>query len=189
MGNEEKSELQIIRKRLDLGNNVLVRFDEQENFYRLIFDDGFQTWAYSDNKFFYQKSRQFQKSIIEMNHRKYLIALSKYENFKEYSYSADAGSLLLGTVDFAISLGNGYGDGCFKFRVYDEDIDLAFVGKGWKYERGVEGNLFVFDYDCLNKAEREEAICNGRAVKLAGRYAIYRRDARCNFAFVKLADV
>ena len=188
MGNDSKSEMQIIRERLNLGKNVIVRPDEQENFYRLIFDDGFEYLAYSDNRFFYKKCRDYLKDIIDMHHKKYLDIISKYKNFSEYQYAADAGTLLIGDDNFAFHLSNGYGDGSFKFRVYYEDIDLGSANKGWKFDTIVEGSFYLFDYDCLGKEDRRAEIEAGQAVKLDGRYAIYRRDARCNFAFVRLSD-
>ena len=184
-----KDDLEIIKKRLGLENKVAIWPERDDGFYMIYFPDGFKYRIYSENRFYYKRTRDYYKGLIDLRYKEYLNNFAKYRNYKEYSYCADAGSLALGNENLAFSLHNGYGDGCFKFRVYDEDIDLDLLDRGWKYETVVNGNFYIFDYDCLKKAERAEEISRGQAVELNGRYAIYRRHGRCNFAFVKTSDI
>lgn len=191
---EKLSICELIKKRLDLNEDIIVSLDEefskyskeeQERHFKITYPDGYVTGAYSDNKFYYQKSRDCEKERLEFLHKRYLENCAKYRNYKEFKYFADAGSLAVGFEDFIVNLSNRYGDGSFSFRVYEENIDLHNL-KGWVFDRTIKGDdFYIFDYDCLDKKERYEAIERGKAIKLSGRYAVYTRDARCNFAFVK----
>lgn len=79
---------------------------------------------------------------------------------KEFNYSTDGGSLMLGTKAFKAHYSNGYGDG--KFTVYiDENGNDP---DNWKFVDSVEGQFNVYDYD-TNDAEI--------LTTLSGRYGIY----------------
>lgn len=187
---EIKNDCELIAKRLCLdAKKAFVWPEKNEHYYIIHFSDGFKYRVYSENRFYYKRARDYYKGCIDLHHKKYLDNFAKYRNYKEYLYYADAGALALGNENFAFSFHNGYGDGCFKFRVYDDDIDLDLLDRGWKYETVINGNFYIFDYDCLKKAERAEEISKGLALGLNGRYAIYRRNGRCNFAFVKTSDI
>ena len=108
------------------------------------------------------------------------------KNYRQYRYSADAGSLLVGDANFAISIGNDYGDGDYKFRVYDSGINYKEEKENWVFKNEIDGTFYVFRYDCLNKEERTDAIAKHKAVKLEGNYQIFTsKTLDGNIAFIK----
>lgn len=64
---------------------------------------------------------------------------------KEFNYSADGGSLMLGTEAFKAHYSNGYGDG--NFPVYIDESGKDPNNKHWKFVDSVEGQFNVYDYD------------------------------------------
>ena len=108
------------------------------------------------------------------------------KNYRQYKYSADAGSLLIGDANFVFRLGNGYGDGEYKFRVYNEGLNYKEEEENWVFEISIDGIFYVFKDDCLEKEERAEAIAKRKAVKLEGYYGIFTsKTLDGNIAFVK----
>lgn len=85
---------------------------------------------------------------------------------KEYYYTAEAGSVMLGTDDFKAHYPNGSGDGDFKIYISEENEVINPEADGWHFVDGVEGVFDVFDYDCRG-AER--------LTTLIGRYFIYNK--------------
>lgn len=86
---------------------------------------------------------------------------------KEYYYTAEAGSVMLGTDDFKAHYPNGSGNGDFKIYV-DKENDVTNPNvNGWNFIDVVEGIFNVYDYDC-HGAER--------LTSLIGRYLIYNRN-------------
>lgn len=80
---------------------------------------------------------------------------------KEFNYSADGGSLMLGTETFRARFTNGYGDGEFTVTIDENgEVDLH----GWCFVEDVEGKFNVYDYDFGNA----EILTT-----LEGRYGIY----------------
>lgn len=81
---------------------------------------------------------------------------------KEFKYSADGGSLMLGTEAFKAHYFNNYGDG--EFTVFIDESSKDTDEKRWKYIDSVEGQFNVYDYDCGNA----EILTT-----LNGRYGVY----------------
>lgn len=85
----------------------------------------------------------------------------------EYYYTAEAGSVMLGTEDFKAHYPNGSGDGDFKIYVDKADEVANPEGSGWHFVDIVEGIFNVYNYDCRG-AER--------LTSLIGRYLIYNKS-------------
>lgn len=81
---------------------------------------------------------------------------------KEFNYSADGGSLMLGTEAFKAHYSNGYGDG--DFTVYIDESGKDPDEKRWKFIDSVEGQFNVYDYD----GKSAEVL-----IALNGRYGVY----------------
>lgn len=139
----------------------------------------------SSSKFRYLEEREKVQKELERT----LLESKRYYEYRYFEFSSDVGSLAIGSKEFKINIPNGYGDGSFLCRVYDEDIDLESFNKGWKFYTTIDGQCYLFDYDCLDAFERKEAIENNKAFELFGRYAIYTRrvdyEGIAGIAFVK----
>lgn len=91
---------------------------------------------------------------------------SKYDQqARVFDYSADGGSLLIGTPAFNAGFDNGYGDGCFQ--VVIDDGEGRHDDDGWDFvdSIGGDGDFHVYPYDC-------EAT--NPLVTITGRWAVYR---------------
>lgn len=86
---------------------------------------------------------------------------------KKYYYTAEAGSVMLGTEGFKAHYPNGSGDGDFKIYIDEADDVANPEAVGWHFVDVVEGIFDVYDYDCY-EAER--------LTSLIGRYLIYSRS-------------
>lgn len=64
---------------------------------------------------------------------------------KKFNYSADGGSLMVGTETFKAHYSNDYGDGGFTVYI-DDDGNYPDCNK-WKFVDSVEGQFNVYDYD------------------------------------------
>lgn len=139
----------------------------------------------SSSKFRYLEEREKVQKELQRT----LLESKRYYEYRYFEFFSDAGSLAIGSKEFKINIPNGYGDGSFLCRVYDEDINLDDFKKGWKFYTTVSGDFYLFSYDCLDAAERKEAIENNKAFELSGRYAIYTRgvddEYKAGIAFVK----
>lgn len=89
---------------------------------------------------------------------------------KEFNYSAEGGSLMLGTEAFKAHYSNYYGDGTFTVYIDENGNDPD----NWKFVDSVEGQFNVYDWD-TNDAEI--------LTTLSGRYGIYCK--RGNMLLVK----
>lgn len=89
---------------------------------------------------------------------------------KKFNYSAEGGSLMLGTEAFKAHYSNYYGDGTFTVYINENDN----VPDNWKFVDSVEGQFNVYDWD-TNDAEI--------LTTLSGRYGIYCK--RGNMLLVK----
>ena len=89
---------------------------------------------------------------------------------KEFNYSAEGGSLMLGTEAFKAHYSNYYGDGTFTVYIDENGNDPD----NWKFVDSVEGQFKVYDWD-TNDAEI--------LTTLSGRYGIYCK--RGNMLLVK----
>lgn len=81
---------------------------------------------------------------------------------KEFNYSADGGSLMLGTEAFRAYFFNNYGDGTFT--VYIDESGKDPDNKHWRYIDSVEGHFNVYDYD----GKSADVL-----IPLNGRYGVY----------------
>lgn len=89
---------------------------------------------------------------------------------KEFKYSTEGGSLMVGTEAFKAHYSNYYGDGDFTVYIDDDGNDPD----NWKYVDSVEGQFNV--YDCDTKDAEILTTLNGR-------YGIYSK--RGNMLLVK----
>lgn len=64
---------------------------------------------------------------------------------KKFNYSADGGSLMVGTEAFKAHYSNGYGDG--DFTVYIDEDGNDPDSNHWKFLDSVEGQFNVYDDD------------------------------------------
>lgn len=81
---------------------------------------------------------------------------------KEFNYSTDGGSLMLGTEAFKAHYSNGYGDG--NFPVYIDESGKDPDSNYWDYVDSVEGQFNIYDDD----GRYAEVLTT-----LNGRYGIY----------------
>lgn len=82
---------------------------------------------------------------------------------KNFTYIADAGSLMLGTEQFKAHYDNGYGDGEFTITI-NETGETEINNVTWKFVDCVEGTFNIYDYDCSGASP---------LITLTGRYGIY----------------
>lgn len=83
---------------------------------------------------------------------------------KEFKYSADGDSLMLGTEAFKAHYSNYYGDGDFTVYIDENGNDPDNWKDNWKYVDSVEGQFNVYDCDTKDA----EVLTT-----LEGRYGIY----------------
>lgn len=178
-----------IRKRLNLGNEWTININGNKGkyvYYSFKHENGAETkLIISSSKFRYIEERERVRKELE----KAMLTQKGYMDYEYFEFFSDAGSLAVGDENFHINIPNGYGDGRFICRVYDENIDLDDFKKGWKFYTTVSGDFYLFSYDCNNDIGRKAEIEKDAAMKLSGRYAIYTRgvndEYECGVAFVK----
>ena len=95
---------------------------------------------------------------------------------KEYKYTCDGGSIMIGNETFACAFPNNYGDGRHRVIVYDEG-ELSMDEQCKLEFRGViYGKSYLYNYDCYGEKERKDkrhVLC-----ELNGRNAIYASKGR-----------
>lgn len=99
------------------------------------------------------------------------------EKMKKFYYTADSGSIMLGTKDFKACYSNGYGDGDFLISIYENEDDFT-EEHIYDLVDVVAGTFNVYDYD----GRSGEPL-----ITLEGRYGLYRRCG--NIALVRWSDV
>lgn len=81
---------------------------------------------------------------------------------KQFTYFADAGSVMVGNDDFKALYGNKYGDG--EFSLFVEDFYDEINTDKYTFISVVNGKFNVYNYDCSGA----EVLC-----ELNGRYGIF----------------
>ena len=95
------------------------------------------------------------------------------EDFTEFTYGCDGGSLSIGTASARVSVPNCYGDGEHKLLVINGKYDPC-LHSGCEFRGAVEGNeIKVFKYDCFTDDECADE--KNVLVTLSGRYGIYAK--------------
>lgn len=97
-----------------------------------------------------------------------MTGMDKYDQqARVFDYSADGGSLLIGTPVFNACFGNGYGDGYFQVVIDDSDDCNRYRDDGWDLVDAIggSGDFHVYPYDCEAK---------NPLVTLTGRWGVFR---------------
>lgn len=71
---------------------------------------------------------------------------------------SDSGSLKIGNDDFALFIGNGYGDGTTRYAIFDYEPEwsnwFGYVQNFFSVKK--DNSIFVYGYDCGDESSRTE---------------------------------